>query len=151
MIIKSASSLFVFSLVWKISNSNLNDILKMSIPNPVNEEIRIFLNKNLKDNNGDLIKAINELSSIPDYGHYVFKCETRNQFTRGIYTAYEFSKDSFGIFLVDLIFFFYSDKTAIPLDFQIFKNIDTENALIALAPLKEWKKINSGPLKNIGR
>lgn len=148
---KEAMMLFNYSLIWKISISNVYEFLKMKLPNSVEERIRLFLDANLKNSHSELLNCFNKISNLPKFNCYTFKCDVSNEFTRGIYTAYEFGKNSFGIFLVDIVIFFYIDKENVPKDFSIFKNIKTENALVSLATPDEWKILNNGPLKNIGK
>ena len=143
--------LFNYSLIWKVSISNLYEFLKMKMPNSVEEDIRKFLNANLKNTHLELLESFNQINNVPEFDCFTFKCNTTNEFTRGIFTAYEFAKNSFGIFLVDIVIFIYLDKGTVPNDFSIIKNIATKNALISLATPKEWKVLNNGPLRNIGK
>ena len=148
---KEVMMLFNYSLIWKVSVSNVYEFLKMKMPNSVEECIRLFLDVNLKDTHSELLGNFNKINNVPEFDCFSFKCEVSNEFTRGIYTAYEFAKNSFGIFLVDLAIFLYLDKESVTKDFKVIKNITTENALISLATPKQWKTLNNGPLKNIGK
>lgn len=148
---KEALMLFNYSLIWKVSISNLYEFLKMKIPDSQEELIREFLDTNLKNTHFELLENFNQINQLPEYHCFTFKCNVTNEFTRGIFTAYEFAKNSFGIFLVDLVVFLYLDRGSMPKDFNIHKDITTENALISLSKPKEWKILNNVPLKNISK
>ena len=148
---KKALMLFNYSLIWKVSISNVHEFVKMKIPNSSEEYIRKFLDGNLKNTHSELLASFNQISNIPEFECFTFKCDTTNEYTRGIFTAYEFAKHSFGIFLVDIVVFLYLDKKSVREDFNIIKNISSNNALISLATPKEWKILNNGPLRNIGK
>ncbi len=149
MIKKEAMILFNYSLIWKVSISNVYEFLKMKMPISCEERIRLFLDTNLKETHSELLGSFDKIKNIPEFDCFTFKCDVTNEFTRGIYTAYEFAKNSFGIFLVDLVIFLYLDKDSVPKDFSILKKITTKSALISLATAKEWKILNNGPLRNI--
>jgi len=144
-----AMMLFNYALIWKVSVSNLYEFLKMNLPELIEERIRLFLDKNLKRTHSELLSEFNTQKLIPEFDCFTFKCVVSNEFTRGIFTAYEFAKNSYGIFLVELIIILYLDKKNVPNDFNLFKKIKTDNALISMVTPKEWKILNNKPLKNI--
>lgn len=148
---KEALMLFNYSLIWKVSISSVYAFLKMKMPNSAEESIRKFLDDNLKNTHSELLQNFNQINNVPEFDCFTFKCNATNEFTRGIFTAYEFAENSFGVFLVDIIVFLYIEKEIVPEDFSIIKNISTKNALISLATPKEWKFLNNGPLRNIGK
>lgn len=147
----NAMKLFNYSLVWKASISNLHEFLKFKLPDSSEQKLREFLDSNLTNSHSDLMKTLNEVQDNSDFDSYFFKCLVKNEYSRGIYTAYEFGENAFGIFLVDIIIFFYIDKNRIPKDFKVISDIQKENTLIAMADIPQWKKLNSGPLHNIGK
>lgn len=144
-----AMLLFNYALIWKISVSNLYEFLKMKLPELIEERIRLFLDENLKNTHSELLISFNTLNHLPEFDCFTFKCVVSNEFTRGIFTTYEFAKNSYGIFLVELIIILYLDKKSVPNDFNLFKKIKTDNALISMATPEEWKILNNKPLKNI--
>src|SRR5690606_27106651 len=100
---KSAMMLFNYSLIWKVSISNLYEFLKMKLPDSNEEQIREFLDSNLKNTHSELVENFKKMTNVTEYDCFTFKCNVRNEFTRGIFTAYEFAKNSFGLFLVDFV------------------------------------------------
>lgn len=141
--------LFNYSLVWRASISNMHEFSSFKL-NEFNEEIlRTFLNSNLTLSYNQLTETLKNIQNKTSFDSYFFKCTVKNKYSRGIFAAYEFSKYSFGLFLVDIIIFFYTDKSKIPNEFKIISNIQTENALIAMTDIPNWKKLNAEPLKSI--
>ena len=147
----TALKLFNYSLVWKTSVSNLYEFLKFKLPPLKEEELRIYLDSNLTVSHSDLINTLNKPKTDSSFDTYLFKCIVRNEYSRGIFTAYEFGDGRFGIFLVDFIIFYYIDESKVPADFNLISNMQQENALIIMADIQRWKTINSAPLENIGK
>ena len=142
--------LFNYSLVWKTSISNLNEFIKFKIPVLYEEKLRIFLNTYLTTSHTILKENLETITDETNLDSYFFKCVVKNEFSRGVFTAYEFGEKAFGLFLVDFIIFLYIDKNKIPADFKIISDLQRENTLIAMADIPRWKKINFAPLDNIG-
>ncbi|PKH49345.1 hypothetical protein CXF68_00975 [Tenacibaculum sp. Bg11-29] len=145
----NAIKLFNYSLVWRASISNRHEFSNFKLPKLNEEILRTFLNSNLTLSHKKLTETLKNIQDETNFDSYFFKCIVKNEYSRGIFTAYEFSKHSFGLFLVDIIIFLYIDKSKIPNEFQIISNTQKNNALIAMADIPNWKKLNSGPLKSI--
>lgn len=143
--------LFIYSLVWKTSVSSLFEFLKFKLPPSKEEELRIFLDSNLTESHSDLMTNFIKIKVDSNFDSFVFKCIVKNEYSRGIYTAYEFGEGKFGIFLVDFIIFYYIDNSKIPTELRLISDMQQENALIVMADIPRWKKINFAPLENIGK
>jgi len=143
--------LFNYSLIWKTSISNLYEFKKFKIPAEYEERLRVFLNTYLTTSHNTLKEKFQTIKDDTDSDSYFFKCIVKNEFSRGVFTAYEFGENAFGLFLIDFIIFFYVDKSKIPEDFKIISELQKKNTLIAMADVPRWKKINSAPMDNIGK
>ena len=102
--------IFVYSIVWRTSISSLPEFETFKLDDKTEDKLRVFLNQILKNGHTELINSISELTDFPNYDYCIFKPLSRNEFTRGIFTAYKTDEFQFGIFTVDFIFFFYSNS-----------------------------------------
>lgn len=134
--------LFVYSLVWRASISNLPEFETFKLDDKTEAELRMFLDKSLKTNNSELVISISKIIDFPNYHYCIFKPLSRNEFSRGIFTAYKMAEFQFGIFTVDYIFFFYSNAKDMNPAFEFVSNFQNDKLLITLAGTDDWKILN---------
>ena len=131
--------LFIFSLVWRCSISNLSDFENFKLDLLIEEELRMFLNSNLKTSHSELMQSIVEVQIVPHYHFCITKPKNK---TRGIFTAFNFAPESFTIFTVDYAIFFYTnDNPYVPVH-KNFSNRENEPVRIILGDDKNWLELN---------
>lgn len=140
--------LFNYTLVWRASISKHDMFEKYKLPEPYEEKLRGILDTNLSISHLELLNNFNEIQDDTGLDSYFFKCEVKNEFTRGPFSTYKIGKNAFGLFLVDFIIYTYTDKKDIPEEFKIISCTQRENALIVMASVEDWRKINNESIKN---
>lgn len=131
--------LFIFSLIWRSSISKLLVFETFNLKEDVEEELRVFLDTNLKLDHNELLKSVDNIDKIPRYHSCFIKPKYK---TRGIYTAYEFGEDAFAIYTVDYALFFYTQNTPLVKEHVFFSNRDDEKVKIVFGDDNEWEKLN---------
>lgn len=138
----SLFKLFVYSLVWRSSISNLVEFEKFKIDNQIEEEIRSFLNQNLATTQKQLNENIEINTSYPSYHFCVIKPLIKSNLSRGIFTVYNAGEKIHLLMLVDFAIFFYSDENSVDTTLKLYSNKQNEKVLIALGDIERWKELN---------
>lgn len=144
----NALKLFNYSLVWRVSISNHFLFEKYKLPEPYEEKLRGILDTNLFISHLELVNNFNEIQDDTGLDSYFFKCTVKNEFSRGYFSTYQIGENALGLFLVDFIIYTYTDKKDIPEEFKIISDTQRENALIVMASVENWRKINDATIKN---
>lgn len=137
-----AFKLFIYSIIWRASISNLNEFLKFKIEKNIENEIRHFLNKNLKKDHKELLEDLKEINSTPDYNFVVFKPIINENTSRGIFTAFNTGPNSHLLMIVDFAIYFFADENNLDFSFRYFSNKQNEFVIIALADIEKWNELN---------
>ncbi|MBF0695376.1 MAG: hypothetical protein IR153_10010 [Flavobacterium sp.] len=138
--------LFFYSLLWRASISKhiLFDTFK--IGTDVQEELRSFLNLNLFDTQKELLLNARTISKIPAYYTCFIKPKNR---TRGIFSAYNSAPNSFSIYTVDYVLFFYTkEKDCLPAH-KLYGNINNETIKVVIADDENWQTLNKLVVQNM--
>lgn len=138
----NAFKLFIYSIIWRASISNLLEFLNFKINNNVEEEIRIFLDNNLKFSYKELLENFDKIELVPNYDFCVFKPISKSKDSRGIFTSYNTSQYSHLIMIVDFAIYFLSNELKADNTFKYFSNKQNENVIIALAEISKWNELN---------
>ena len=138
--------LFFYSLIWRSSVSKNILFDTFTIENSVEEEIRFFLNNNLRECHSDLLEHSKKIQNVPNY--YLCLVKPKNK-TRGIFSAYNFGPNSYAIYTVDYALFFYTNENDCILAHKIFGNSRNEIFKIFIGNDKSWKKLNSLVVENM--
>lgn len=138
--------LFLYSLIWRssVSKNVLFDTFKFN--KSIEEEIRIFLNDNLKEVHSDLLEHSKKIENVPNY--YLCLVKPKNK-TRGIFSAYNFSHNSYAIYTVDYALFFYINEDDCLLAHKTFGNSRNETFRIFIGDDDSWKKLNNLVVANM--
>ncbi|WP_435254522.1 hypothetical protein [Tenacibaculum sp. A30] len=134
--------LFIFSIVWRTSVSSLPEFETFKLDDKTENELRLLLDKTLKNSHSELVNSISKTNDFTNFHYCVFKPLMRNEFSRGIFTAYKMAEFQFGIFTVDYIIFFYSNKKDMNPAFEFVSNFQNEKLLITLTGTDDWKMLN---------
>ncbi len=145
---QNALKLFNYSMVWRASISNHFLFEKYKLPKTYEEKLREFLNTNLFISHSNLLSNLDEIGDDTGLYSYFFKCKVRNEFSRGYFSTYQIGENAFGLFLVDLIVYTYTDKQSIPSEFKIISDIQDKNAIIVMYSVENWKKLNKESIAN---
>jgi hypothetical protein len=135
--------LFIFSLVWRCSISKLSDFGNFKLESNVEEDLRVFLNNNLKSTHKELMESLNEIENVPYYHFCITKPKSK---TRGIFTAFNFALNAFTIFTVDYALFFYTNENPYVEVHKNFSNRDNETVKIAIGEDEKWINLNQSVL-----
>src|SRR5690606_17325198 len=114
--------------IWRSSISNQLVFQTFKLNLEIEEEIRNFLNENLKNSHSELLQSLNSITKFPSYHFCIVKPKNKS---RGIFTAYEFAENSYAIFTVDYALFFYTNKEPLIKAHKIFSNYDMSPVRIA--------------------
>ena len=133
---------FIYSIVWRASISSLPEFETFKLDKTTEKELRIFLDKTLKNSHKDLVYSISKTTDLPNYHYCVFKPLMRNKFSRGIFTAYRMAEFQFGVFTVDYIILFYTNIKDMDPAFEFVSNFQNEKLIITLTGTDDWKMLN---------
>lgn len=140
--------LFNYSMVWRTSVSRHTAFKKYKLPESFEEKLRNVLNRNLFTGHSELLSNFNEIQDDTGLESYFFKCKVRNELSRGPFSAHQIGENAFGLFLVDLIVYTFTDKQSIPKEFAIISEMQGEDALITMFSLEDWKNLNRQSVAN---
>jgi len=140
--------LFIYSLIWRLSISSHFANQKYKLPIEIEEELRVFLNSNLKTNHNSLINTINQLENIPNYDFCLIKPENKCADFKGMHSAFQISKSIYLLVLVDFILFFYIDNSIDPI-LKIYSNKQNNDIIIPISDDERWFALNKLILSRI--
>ena len=140
--------LFYFSMIWRLSVTSSPNFKNFELPVIVAQEIGDFLNKNLYQTHKDLKNGLESIQAYPEYHLMAYKQKHGHQIFKGIFTAFQMSKDHYGIFTSDMILFFHLNEKKIDHLSKMISNKGIDNVKFILADSIQWKEIGSAVLKN---
>lgn len=132
--------LFIYSIIWRCSISSLLHFETFELPSTIEEEIRNFLDENLKLSHKELMMNLENIIKVPEYHTCLIKPKNK---TRGIFTAYNFGKDAYAIYTVDYALFFYISEIPFIERHQLFSNKDNGKVRIVNGNDEDWKTLNN--------
>lgn len=141
-----ALNLFNYSMVWRASISDHFLLKKYKLPEVNEKKLREFLDTNLFPSHSALLKNLEVIQDDTSLNSYFFKCTVKNEFSRGYFSAYQIDENAFGLFLVDLIVYTYTDERSIPNAIKVISDIQEKNALIVMTSIENWKKLNKASI-----
>jgi hypothetical protein len=133
--------LFIYSLIWRASISNLEEFNRFNIEKKIEEELRVFLDSNLKETNKELLYQISQIEKYPKYHFCLIKPKRKAANSRGILTAFNTSETSYILVLVDFLIYFFQDEN-ISTSFKLYSNKQNEKVIIALGEIEAWNELN---------
>ena len=134
--------LFIYSLVWRSSISKLIEFEEYHIDDKVEEELRFFLNDNLKITHKELLENIENDIKHPSYHFCLIKPIVRNKQSRGIFTAFNLGEKAHLLMLIDFAVFFYTDENSIGPTLKFYSNKQNEKVIIAMGGIEKWIDLN---------
>ena len=137
-----AFKIFIYTLIWRTSISKLNEFLKFKIEENIEEELRKFLDDNLKVTHKELIENLDKVESTPNYDFCIFKPIIKSKLSRGIFTTYNTSENSHILLIVDFAIYFFTTENNIDETFKYFSNKQNEKVIIPLTEIEKWKELN---------
>ncbi len=140
--------LFYYSLIWRISVTSHPLFENFQLPRKIEIEIGLFLNQNLSEKHQELLKILKSIKNFPEYHLLAYKPEAGNKDFIGILTAFQMSKDHYGIFMSDMILFFYINDAKIDQLLETFSNKGKDNVKFVIANSNQWKEISSAVVKH---
>jgi len=144
----SLFKLFYYSMIWRLSLTSHFVFENFKLPNEVESEIGLFLDKNLYSTHQALLDNLNSIKSLPEYHLVAYKHKDKQKNFIGILTAFQMSKDHFGIFTSDMILFFYLNNNKIDFLTNLISNKQNEIVKFVLADSIQWKDISSAVVKH---
>jgi hypothetical protein len=137
-----AFKIFIYTLIWRTSISKLNEFLKFKIEENIEEELRKFLDDNLKLTHRELVENFTEIKKTPNYDFCIFKPKVKSKISRGIFTTYNTSENSHILLIVDFAIYFFTTENNIDETFKYFSNKQNEKVIIPLAEIEKWNELN---------
>jgi hypothetical protein len=134
--------LFIYSIIWRTSISNLVEFSKFKLSENAEEELRIFLNQNLSTKKSELFNNLDRVISIPSYHNCLIKPKVKSDLSRGIFSAYNMSEVSHLLLLVNFGLFFYTEDNSVGEVHKRFSNKQNQKVIIALADIIPWRELN---------
>lgn len=134
--------LFIYSIVWRTSISNLTEFKSFKIPTVIEEELRVFLDDNLTVDQSTLLQSLNRIVKVPLYHSCLMKPKEKSRMSRGIFSATSLNEYSHLFLLVDFALFFYTDEDSIGEVIGRFSNKQNQNVYVVLGESDPWHELN---------
>lgn len=134
--------LFLYSLVWRASISNLFEYLPFNLNKPDEERIRQFLNSNLSITKTSLFETLRDINDIPLYHSCIIKPTEKSASSRGIFSISSMSDTAHVLLLIDFAVFFYTDEKSIGYVLERFSNKQNEKVIVTLGETEPWLDLN---------
>jgi hypothetical protein len=134
--------LFLYSLVWRASISNLFEFLPFHLTSIDEEIIREFLNSNLTTDKKSLIEGIEKRSNVPSYHSCIIKPKEKSASSRGTFSICSMSETAHILLLIDFAIFFYTDQISIGQVLEKFSNKQNQKVIVALVETEPWLDLN---------
>ncbi len=134
--------LFLYSLVWRASISNLFEFLPFQLTEKDEEIIREFLNNNLTVDKKLLLEGVEKISNIPSYHSCIIKPKEKSESSRGIFSICSMSETAHILLLIDFAIFFYTDETSIRHVLEKFSNKQNQKVIVTLGETEPWLDLN---------
>ena len=140
--------LFWYSVIWRISISSHSYFKNFELPNDVENEIRIYLDNNLREIHADFMNNLKGMKSFPKYHIIAYKPDKKKRDVIGLLKAFRMSVDHFGIFTSDTILFFYLNNIKLDHTLNLMSNKYESTVKIVLTTPEQWKMINSNVIEH---
>lgn len=134
--------LFLYSLVWRASISNLFEYLPFKLSKLDEERIRHFLNSNLSITKTSLFETLKDIGDVPLYHSCIIKPKEKSASSRGIFSISSMSDNAHALLLIDFALFFYTDETSIGFVLERFSNKQNEKVIVTLGETDPWLDLN---------
>ncbi len=134
--------LFFYSLFWRSSISNLPLYENFKLPEPIEANIRLFLNTNLHSEHSKMIESFQKTEKVPRYHLVVFKPYLKNEDSRGVFTVFRASEFLYTIFTPDIALYFYTNPEKMDQEMKKFSNFQNDKSLVLLSSHEQWKRVN---------
>ena len=141
--------LFIYSLIWRASISNLIEFKKFKVSKLIEEELRLFLNVNLTINKKTLLDSLDVINDIPLHDYCFLKPYEKSDASRGIFTAYNLDESRHLLLIVDFAIFFFADENLIDGILKIVSNKQNEKVIIGLGNKIAWTDLNQKILEQM--
>ena len=140
--------LFYLSMIWRLSKTFSPLFKNFKLPTDIESEIGSFLNTNLYPTHRELLENITLIKSFPEYHLMAYKQKVGRKNFSGILTAFQMSKDHFGIFTSDMILFFYLNENKMDFQSKLISNRDDGIVKFVLADSIQWRGISSAVIEH---
>ncbi|RMB60488.1 hypothetical protein EAX61_06610 [Dokdonia sinensis] len=134
--------LFYFSMIWRLSITANSIFKNFKLPKKIELEIGSFLDVNLKPTHKELLKNLSVIQSFPSYHLMAYKRKDGPKKFAGILTAFQMSKDHFGVFTSDIILFFHLNENKIDTISRLISNKENKLVKFILADSEQWRNVS---------
>ncbi len=134
--------LFVFSLIWRTSVSNLNEFEKFKIPNEIEEKLRQFLDSHLDITLQGLLSSVDSKEQTTEYHICLIKPNVKETPSGGVLSAVSTTEKCHILMLVDFALFFIVDDESLVPEMQVLSNKNKSKVIIGLGDNSEWRQMN---------
>ncbi len=135
--------LFYYSMIWRLSITSHSIFNNFQLPSEIELEIGTFLNDNLFEKHQELLQNFKSIKNYPEFHLIAYKPEAGNKDFSGILTAFQMSDDHYGIFMSDMILFFYLNNNKIDHLLELISNKGKGNVKFIIANSIQWRDISS--------
>jgi hypothetical protein len=135
--------LFIYSLIWRASESNLDVFNKFELPQAIEEELRHYLDSCLNITQLGLLNAVETKEIITDYHICLIKPKIKTIPPGGVLSAFSTNgRKSHILMLVDFALFFVLDDETLEPAMQGLSNKNKAKVIIGLGDNLLWTEMN---------
>lgn len=136
-------NLFIYSIVWRLSMTDIFEFQKLKLPEEEENKLRLILKNFMTISQGELMEKINGLTTLPDHSHVILRPKKKLRPPGSMLSAASLDKDTHQIHLVDYLLIYLSDKNRLV---DLLKRLDN-NTLdrqprIGLTTKEYWESFN---------
>ncbi|MEW2920076.1 hypothetical protein AB1A65_01315 [Muricauda sp. ANG21] len=133
--------LFIYSIVWRVSISELEIFEKFKLSAKIESELGFFLDENLKTSHQNMLSSFEKIKNLPNYNFTVIKPLALNDNTRGMLTAYQMAPNNFCIFTVDYLIFFFDNEDKIDSVYKLYSNKQNDVVKVVVSGVTGWQEL----------
>lgn len=131
-------TLFIYTLIWRSSISNLEIFRNYKLPETTEEQMRILIDINLKFSQKDMLNHVFISNKEFDPITCLLKPKEYNDESRGLMLAYQNSPNCFLLFVSEFLIFFYPKSEFSDMAHRNFNLNEISKILIPLANTSQW-------------
>lgn len=133
--------IFIYSVLWRISISNLEAFVNLKMDLATEKTIQEVLNKTLSKYKKDLENKIDALELIDVHTICLMKIKDKFLEGHGIQTCMKLSDSLYHVYMDEIFVVFYSNKNNVHFSHQHFKLSTKSKPLIPVANFNSWNKL----------
>ncbi|OJW83176.1 MAG: hypothetical protein BGO69_18855 [Bacteroidetes bacterium 46-16] len=134
--------LFIYSILWRLSRCSLEAFKSFKFEDEIEEELRVFINDNLKSTKQELISNLQFISWYPLYELCLLKPENRLYPPRSFMSAYSFNQEQHLVMFSEFSLFVATRENVLNQVLEFYSNKQNNDVIIGMGKEDAWDYFN---------